>query len=753
MLEMRDYGIFGVAHALGEIADGNEAGKAVIDSIQERCSGVSLDNEIKVMAVINEAIVRAKVKIKQLARKKGTEGVGATVAILRLNPINGSAYIVHAGDSRVYRLRNETLVQLTRDHVSYDDVKNGETGKAEHTKYKLTRAIGLYERTNIETTTIELQPNDIFLLCSNGLYKRLDETQIARVLNSSVAKGIKYAGAELIRETKQSDAEDGLSFVLVKAISTKTPKEQPKHRKHLDIKWGIGLIVLLSFIGLWFLSSRNETTDAEGQFAPTREVRDTSERRRSKVKPVGERKSKGPEAQGKLASRQGRFSSKENTKSSAGDNETGTTQSEKVQRIEGRISEAEIDRPLSTASTGGREKDSAISELVVSELTTKERYPEESVVTLSQEPSKFETQPIQMFQNLVQENGFAKALEECVNGWSIISDDVRHKLSVLILKELNQQCSEAKHNGYNSGDKVRTYFEKSLSIEDSRLQRVITQRHSLFESDFSSVLTETIEQAQASCDWAGVRQILSGNQRMSSELLDSDPVTYAYAWSRFTDLLEIRKPEHIEHIRNLINVSRRIQPFSEINESLTMDIKVFSDSEIVSSQEYCKQISLFSGKIRENLINSAKRLELNLSILNLNNLELLIKSTYVDEKTRSDKMAKLAVFKTTAERLATAQNRLSRDEGWIPPDIELAEFDNWSQEILTMATDAQYCLQFVWVVLRDYQQVPVQSRKGLFKDSTIVADYATELKKIESIFSSEAAKSLSNRFQIIFHPN
>ena len=87
----------------------------------------------------------------------------------------GLAFAVHVGDSRVYRVRRNTVLQLTEDHtlINYK-VKHGMMTKAEAEKAAgknvITRAVGHKDYVQVDTADIDTAVGDRFLLCSDGLH-------------------------------------------------------------------------------------------------------------------------------------------------------------------------------------------------------------------------------------------------------------------------------------------------------------------------------------------------------------------------------------------------------------------------------------------------------------------------------------------------------------------------------------------------------------------------------------------------------
>ncbi len=115
-----------------------------------------------------------------------SQGMGTTLTMTYV--IWPWMYIVHAGDSRCYLLRNGELQQLTRDHtVSSQLVENGGMTKeeAEQSRWSnvLYNALGAGARTvHAEVHKVAIEPDDIILLCTDGLFRYVSDTELKQML-------------------------------------------------------------------------------------------------------------------------------------------------------------------------------------------------------------------------------------------------------------------------------------------------------------------------------------------------------------------------------------------------------------------------------------------------------------------------------------------------------------------------------------------------------------------------------------------
>jgi len=145
--------------------------------------------------------------------------IGSTFVILVL--CQGRGYVLWAGDSRLYRMRDVYFEQVTVDHTQYEALKsqhlldesaaeNAQTHPANHI---LTRAMGVKEELEFEMIEIDVQAHDVFLLCSDGLYNVIDQMEMGK----SLYYADDYASAlqALINSAVLRGTTDNVSAVIV----------------------------------------------------------------------------------------------------------------------------------------------------------------------------------------------------------------------------------------------------------------------------------------------------------------------------------------------------------------------------------------------------------------------------------------------------------------------------------------------------------------------------------------------------------
>lgn len=114
-------------------------------------------------------------------------GMGTTLTALYLQ--GADAYISHVGDTRVYLMRNGSLLRITEDHTLVEAlVLAGKITPAEariHPKRNLiTRSLGNHPMVDVDVMHLDNRPGDIWMLCSDGLSNHVTERQMSRVLQA-----------------------------------------------------------------------------------------------------------------------------------------------------------------------------------------------------------------------------------------------------------------------------------------------------------------------------------------------------------------------------------------------------------------------------------------------------------------------------------------------------------------------------------------------------------------------------------------
>jgi len=204
---------------------GSPAANAYLDATtrmerSRRGSGpVATRKHIELVEQLGRAIRRAQYEIEALAKgDRDLHEMGTTLAALFLQ--EGFAVVAHVGDSRVYRLRDGELEQLTQDHSFVAELRAaGAWAILEHTTPQMAAMVTrcLAPNANFEPD-IEIHPvqdGDTFLLCSDGLSDVMHPRHIGAVLRDF--EDPQEASRELIRQAYRAGSQDNITALVVRA--------------------------------------------------------------------------------------------------------------------------------------------------------------------------------------------------------------------------------------------------------------------------------------------------------------------------------------------------------------------------------------------------------------------------------------------------------------------------------------------------------------------------------------------------------
>jgi serine/threonine protein phosphatase PrpC/CRP-like cAMP-binding protein len=174
-------------HAAGEVASAMavrtvheevKREKELLDDYVSGATGASKVTPKDVIALVEHAVQRACSKIhEEAASDTNKRGMGTTLSALLI--LGHQGFIGHVGDSRIYLSREGHVQQVTEDHTVYNElIKRGKLSKEQIEKVAqknaITRAVGVYERVEVDTLVIELLTGDTLVLASDGLHGYLE---------------------------------------------------------------------------------------------------------------------------------------------------------------------------------------------------------------------------------------------------------------------------------------------------------------------------------------------------------------------------------------------------------------------------------------------------------------------------------------------------------------------------------------------------------------------------------------------------
>jgi protein phosphatase len=237
-------GIFVVCDGMGGAAAGEVASRMAVQTILEQWRKSAPETQaatsvpeaenpdpgnpdpLDIRGRLKAAIREASGRIFRRATKDlKLQGMGTTAVVLYVerNDAGTTAWLAHAGDSRCYRWRAGKLQQMTTDHSLVDEqVRLGHMTSAQAVsspfRNVITRAVGATETVEPDVLRDAAESGDMYLLCSDGLTRELEDAQIEAILSAQVQSKtpMEDACTELVRAANEHGGRDNITCILVR---------------------------------------------------------------------------------------------------------------------------------------------------------------------------------------------------------------------------------------------------------------------------------------------------------------------------------------------------------------------------------------------------------------------------------------------------------------------------------------------------------------------------------------------------------
>jgi serine/threonine protein phosphatase PrpC len=209
---VREPPLFVVADGMGGAQAGEVASRLAATAFRDFHDADELEPEERVRAIVQEANKRIYERARSDAEASGM-GTTITAALL----VDGRVTVGHVGDSRAYRIRDDQIEQLTDDHSLVADlVRSGRIAPEEADTHPqrsvITRALGTDPEVDVDTFTVDAQPRDLFLLCSDGLTTMVDDEHLLSIIGRS--KSLEEAAKALVKAANRAGGEDNVTVVM-----------------------------------------------------------------------------------------------------------------------------------------------------------------------------------------------------------------------------------------------------------------------------------------------------------------------------------------------------------------------------------------------------------------------------------------------------------------------------------------------------------------------------------------------------------
>jgi serine/threonine protein phosphatase PrpC len=216
-------GVYAVADGMGGHAAGEIASRLAIETLQEvlhRDGAAAKPMGVEEAAEwLRGAVVEANRRIcDSILLHEDRRGMGTTVVAMVHS--GRDAVVGHVGDSRLYLLRGGELIRMTSDHSWVNEqvklgLMNDDTAQRHPMRNIVTRALGSRPDVTVDLTSLQVQPEDIYLLCSDGLNTMLSDDQIGAIL-AAHREDPEAACRALVEEANRHGGEDNVTVVVAR---------------------------------------------------------------------------------------------------------------------------------------------------------------------------------------------------------------------------------------------------------------------------------------------------------------------------------------------------------------------------------------------------------------------------------------------------------------------------------------------------------------------------------------------------------
>lgn len=213
-LERPESGLWAIADGMGGHRFGDVASQMIVNALDSVTPPNGLSDYID---ALEEVVTRANQELLQLADMNEEGGtMGSTLLVLVIR--NRVGVCLWAGDSRLYRFRNQQLVRLSRDHSQIEEMLESglitpEEADQHLDRNVITRAVGVEEDICLDFNVFSTQVGDTYLLCSDGLYSVVDPLSIEKSLDQ---RDLTQCTNSLIQQCLEAGAPDNVSVIVVR---------------------------------------------------------------------------------------------------------------------------------------------------------------------------------------------------------------------------------------------------------------------------------------------------------------------------------------------------------------------------------------------------------------------------------------------------------------------------------------------------------------------------------------------------------
>ncbi len=213
-----------LADGMGGHKAGDYASRYTIDTVKKE---VNVSPETNPVHIFAEAIEYANAHLYEKSiSNENFQGMGTT--LVAATCIDYKLNVANIGDSRLYLIRQNKMVQVTKDHSYVAELvqKGGislEKAKNHPKRNYITRAVGAFERANPDYFYVETKVGDIILICSDGLTNMLSDEEILTIIYQET--DLEMTCGRLVQAANEKGGLDNISVILARTVEA--GKENP----------------------------------------------------------------------------------------------------------------------------------------------------------------------------------------------------------------------------------------------------------------------------------------------------------------------------------------------------------------------------------------------------------------------------------------------------------------------------------------------------------------------------------------------
>lgn len=210
--------LFLLADGMGGHAAGDYASRFTVKKVVELVGKSTFTEPV---AILKQAISEANALLLAEADKDvSRQGMGTTLVTATI--IDNRMYVSNVGDSRLYLVSDDKMIQVTRDHSLVEEMvrlgeMDKEDAKVHPDKNIITRAVGVLPEVSADFFEVELEPGDMILMCSDGLTNMVRDEEIRQIILGQ--RDIVEKAEKLVETANKNGGRDNITVVLIEPFS------------------------------------------------------------------------------------------------------------------------------------------------------------------------------------------------------------------------------------------------------------------------------------------------------------------------------------------------------------------------------------------------------------------------------------------------------------------------------------------------------------------------------------------------------